>query len=175
MNYHENYLKSVTFEFKRYKTLADKTFVQLAEKDLYWKYSENDNNIALIVKHMVGNMLSRWTNFLTEDGEKPWRNREEEFENPYETKKEMLTAWNEGWDCLFKALDSLNKDNFDTHIKIRNENHTIIEAINRQLAHYANHIGQIVFLGKMIKGSKWVSLSIPKGGSKAFNKEKFWS
>ncbi len=118
-------------------------------------------------------MLSRWTNFLTEDGEKVWRNREGEFENPPQSKSEMLAAWEKGWGCLFNALNTINLDNFDTHIKIRNEEHTIIEAVNRQLAHYANHVGQIVLLGKMIKGDDWVSLSIPKGGSERFNAERF--
>jgi len=173
MYFPENYLKSVTFEFRRYKILGDKTFAQLDEKDIFWTYSKNDNSVAQIVKHMVGNMLSRWTNFLTEDGEKPWRHRETEFEAPYTSKKKMLLAWEKGWQCLFDALESIDLANFDTTIYIRNEPHTIIEATNRQLAHYANHVGQIVFLGKMIKGDNWISPSIPKGGSRAFNKAKF--
>ncbi len=122
---------------------------------------------------MVGNMLSRWTNFLTEDGEKTWRNREEEFKDPYSSKSEMIQAWEKGWQCLFNALNTIDKDNFDSKIKIRNEAHTVYEAVNRQLAHYANHVGQIVFIGRMIKGNEWVSLSIPKGGSEEFNQEKF--
>ncbi len=173
MDFPENYLKSVRFEFLRYKALGDKTFAQLDEKDIHWKYNEGDNSIALIVKHLSGNMLSRWTNFLSEDGEKSWRNRETEFEHPSKSKEELLTAWDQGWQCLFDALDAVNADNFETIIKIRNEDHTIVEAINRQLAHNANHLGQIVLLGKMIKGSEWVSLSIPKGGSEQFNAEKF--
>lgn len=173
MNYPENYLKSALFEFRRYKTLGERTFAQLSENELHRKHSKNDNSIALIVKHMVGNMLSRWTNFLTEDGEKAWRNREEEFESPYTTKDNMLVAWENGWQCLFEALESVNATNFDTIIKISGEDHTIIEATNRQLAHYANHVGQIVLLGKMIKGAEWVSLSIPKGGSSNFNETMF--
>jgi len=173
MDYQENYIKSVIFEFERYKTLGDKTFAQLNEKDIYWTLSETDNSIAIIVKHMAGNMLSRWTNFLTEDGEKLWRNRETEFHDAYQSKKGMTQAWEQGWQCLFHALKSINSANFDSEIKIRNEPHTIFEAVNRQLAHYANHVGQIILLGKMIKGKAWVSLSIAKGASEAFNKEKF--
>ena len=173
MDFPKNYLQSVRFEFDRYKTLGDKTFAQLGASDIHWSYSKEDNSIALIVKHMVGNMLSRWTNFLTEDGEKPWRHREREFEAPPESKEDMMVLWEKGWNCLFDALDSIDEDNFEITIKIRNEDHTIVEAVNRQLAHYANHVGQIVLLGKMIKGSDWVSLSIPKGSSEQFNAKMF--
>ena len=172
MDCQENYLKSIVFEFNRYKSMGDKTLAQLDENDILWKYNPTDNSVALIVKHLVGNMLSRWTNFMTEDGEKKWRNRENEFEHPYATKKELLISWEKGWNCLFEALNSLNDHNLQTEIKIRNEGHTIIEAINRQLAHYAGHVGQIVYLGKMIKGNEWQSLSIPKGESTAFNASK---
>ncbi len=173
MNFQENYLSSVKFEFNRYKTMGDKTFAQLTDEDILWTYSETDNSIAIIVKHLVGNMLSRWTHFLTEDGEKPWREREMEFEAPYTSKNDMIAAWEKGWSCLFDALDSIDSSNFDTKIKIRNKEHTVIEAINRQLAHYSSHVGQLVFIGKMLKGPQWKSLSIPKGGSEAFNKKMF--
>lgn len=172
MTHQENFIKSALFEFRRYKTLGDNTFTQLNDKELLWKYNETDNSISQIVKHISGNMLSRWTNFLTEDGEKSWRNRDTEFEHPFALKTEMVTAWEQGWDCLFEALATVNTNNFSASIKIRNEEHTIIEAVNRQLAHYANHVGQIVLLGKMIKGSKWVSLSVSKGESQAFNRVK---
>lgn len=173
MSFQENYIKNIQFEFNRYKVMGDKTFAQLSDEDILWKYSETDNSIAIIVKHMAGNMLSRWTNFLTEDGEKPWRNREVEFEKPYTSKAEMITAWERGWKCLFDALGNIDHSNFDSKIKIRNEEHSIIEAINRQLAHYCSHVGQIVFMGKMIKGTNWISLSIPKGDSEKFNKKMF--
>lgn len=173
MDFNENYIKSVVFEFNRYKTLGDKTFKQLSENEIHWKNSNTDNSIAIIVKHLVGNMLSRWTNFLTEDGEKPWRNRETEFEVPYTTKTEMIQAWEKGWECLFTALNTINAANFGTKIRIRNQEHSIVEAVNRQLAHYSSHLGQIVFLGKMIKGTDWISLSIPKGESTLFNKKMF--
>ncbi len=175
MNFQENYLKSVVFEFQRYKSMGDKTLAQLSEEEIDWQFKESDNSnsISIIVKHLWGNMLSRWTNFLTEDGEKTWRNREAEFEGTFTSKKEMLTAWEEGWNCVFDALKGINSSNFDTKVKIRNQDHTIVEAINRQLAHYASHVGQMVYLGKMIKGDDWVSLSIPKGGTDAFNKKMF--
>ena len=173
MNFFENYLKSVVFEFRRYKTLGDKSFAQLEEDEILWRKGSDDNSISQIVKHLSGNMLSRWTNFLTEDGEKPWRNREQEFQQPYSSKQEMMVAWEKGWTCLFNALESISEQDYNRLLKIRNEEHTIIEAINRQLAHYANHIGQIVLLAKMIKGTSWQSPSIPKGGSEDFNKQKF--
>ncbi len=170
-----NYMQSILFEFNRYKSYGDKTFEQLSEADIHWCYNQNSNSVALIVKHMVGNMLSRWTNFLIEDGEKSWRNREAEFENPYTDKPEMIAAWEKGWHCVFEALQSVNDSNFDTSIKIRSESHTIFEAVNRQLAHYSGHVGQIVFIGKMLRGNQWQSPTIPKGGSEAFNKKKFRS
>ncbi len=173
MNFSENYLKSVKFEFQRYKTYGDKTFEQLSQEELFWQPSPSDNSIALIVKHLSGNMLSRWTNFLSEDGEKSWRNRDNEFESPPKTKKEVLDLWEKGWRCLFDALNTIDSSNFDTTIKIRGQEHTITEAINRQLAHYASHVGQIIFLGKMIKKQDWRSLTIPKGQSKNFNQKMF--
>ena len=173
MDFTQNYLKSTLYEFRRYKTMGESTFAQLEDSDILWQYHEHGNNISQIVKHLSGNMLSRWTNFLSEDGEKPWRDRDTEFVEPFTTKAAMITAWEKGWQCLFDALSLVNPDNFDTLIKIRNENHTLVEAINRQMAHYASHVGQIVLLGKMIKGERWVSLSIPKGQSKAFNSKKF--
>lgn len=169
----EEYLKSVIKQFEYYKSVGDKTFGQLDEKDLFWQYNEGSNSIAIIVNHLWGNMLSRWTNFLTEDGEKEWRNRDQEFEEVIQSKNELLEKWEAGWNCLFEALNSINTDNFDTKIYIRNQEHSIVEAINRQLAHYAYHIGQIAFLGKMIKSGQWKSLTIPKGKSSEFNAKKF--
>jgi hypothetical protein len=173
MNLQTDYLKSLLFECKRYKSLGDKTFGQLNDPDIHWKYESTGNSIAVIVKHLSGNMLSRWTNFFSEDGEKTWRNRDSEFEDTYNTKEEMLVAWEKGWNCFFDAIQEINEENFKNTIKIRNEPHSIPQALNRQLAHYSYHIGQIVLLGKTIKGENWVSLSIPKGQSKAFNQTKF--
>jgi len=168
-----NYLESIQKQFQYYKLLGDKTFAQLEEKDIFWKQNPESNSIAIIVKHLWGNMRSRWTDFLTTDGEKEWRHRDQEFVEDIKSKKELLAKWEEGWQCLFAALNAVNEDNFDTTIYIRNMGHTIVEAINRQFAHYSYHVGQIVFIGTMIKGKDWQSLSIPKGQSVAFNKEKF--
>ena len=173
MSFSINYITSAKFEFERYKTYGDIVFRQLSEEEFFWQPSKTDNSIAIIIKHLAGNMLSRWTCFLTEDGEKSWRNREDEFEKPPKTKKEVLDLWEKGWDCLFDALNSIDESNFGTLIKIRNQDHTIPEAVNRQLAHYASHIGQIVFMGKMMKKGDWISPTIPKGQSKAFNQKMF--
>ena len=153
--------------------LGDKTFGQLNDETILWKYNEESNNIAIIVKHIVGNMLSRWTNFLTEDGEKEWRLRDTEFEVPYTTKDEMILAWERGWQCLFDAITPLTEKDLEHIIYIRNQGHTVTEAINRQLAHYSYHIGQVVFVARMIVGNNWQSLSVPKGESKNYNKDKF--
>lgn len=168
-----HYLDSVRKQFLYYKSLGDKTFAQVADESLFWKYNEESNSIAIIVKHLHGNMLSRWTDFLTSDGEKEWRNRDSEFADDIKTKAELLTKWEAGWDCLFGAINPLTDQDLDRVIYIRNMGHTVAEAINRQLAHYAYHVGQIVFLGKMIQDEKWTSLSIPKGKSQNYNKEKF--
>jgi len=167
-----NILSSVIKQFEYYKLLGDKTFSNIPDDMLFWQYNNESNSIAVIVKHLWGNMLSRWTDFLTTDGEKSWRKRDEEFENDIASKKEMLDKWNEGWECLFKALSSLKLEDLDKIIYIRSQGHTVTEAIFRQLAHYSYHVGQIVYIGKMAS-ENWVSLSIPKGKSDAFNAEKF--
>jgi len=169
----ENYLSSVRKQFHYYKMLGEKTFAQLSDDQLFWQPNEASNSIAIIVNHLQGNMHSRWTNFLIEDGEKEWRHRDAEFEDLIQTRKDLIEKWGAGWQCLFTALDSIHADNFDTTIYIRNMGHTIVEAINRQLAHYAYHIGQIVYIGRMVKDQGWKSLSIPKGASKRYNTEKF--
>ena len=169
----EVYLQSVKKQFEYYQSVGDKTFLQLDDEDLFWQFNEDSNSIAIIVNHLWGNMLSRWTNFLTEDGEKEWRNRDLEFESVIKTRDELMEKWETGWHCLYTALNSLDESNFNTKVFIRNQEHSIIEAINRQLAHYAYHVGQIAFLGKMIKGNEWSSLTIPKGQSKIFNQDKF--
>lgn len=168
-----DYLESVKKQFEYYKMLGDKTFSQVQDAKLFWQYNENSNSIATIVKHLWGNMLSRWTDFLSTDGEKEWRNRDAEFENDISTRLELINKWEDGWKCLFSALNSLTSDDLDKEIFIRNQGHTITEAINRQLAHYSYHVGQIVFIGKMVADTNWTSLSIPKGNSKAYNSEKF--
>lgn len=157
-----NYLTSIKKHFSQYKSLGDKTIEQLDEKELFWQYNNQSNSIAIIVQHLWGNMLSRWTNFLIEDGEKEWRERDAEFENIIKTKEELITKWDAGWDCLFAALNSLNEEDLGKTIYIRKEPLNVIDAINRQLAHYSYHVGQIVYLGKMQLNDRWVSLSIPK-------------
>lgn len=166
------YLTGIIKQFEYYKMLGEKTFEQLSDDKLFLQVNEDSNSIATIVKHLSGNMLSRWTDFLTSDGEKDWRNRDSEFENDISSHQEMLEVWNKGWDCLFSALNSLSGNDLEKIIYIRNQVHTILDAINRQLAHYAYHIGQIVYIGKMFAG-KWESLSIPRGKSADFNAEKF--
>lgn len=167
------YLESAKKEFGYYKLLGEKTFSQLTDEQLFIEANSESNSIATIVKHLRGNMLSRWTDFLTTDGEKEWRKRDEEFENDISTREELLQKWQEGWSCLFKALDSISDDDLSRVIYIRNQGQTILEAINRQLSHYPYHIGQIVFIGKMLNDKNWNSLSIPKGGSKEYNQDKF--
>lgn len=164
-----DYLHSAIIRFKQYKALGDKTMEQLDDEQLFWQYNEESNSIAIIVQHMWGNMLSRWTNFLTEDGEKDWRQRDLEFEKVIKTKEELILKWDAGWDCLFNALNPLTNEDLEKTIYIRQEGLIVGDAINRQLAHYSYHVGQIVYLGKMQLGKHWVSLSIPKGNSTEYN------
>lgn len=168
-----DFLTSATRQFEYYKMLGEKTLSRLSEEQLLWQYNSESNSIAVIVKHLWGNMMSRWTDFLTTDGEKEWRNRDAEFENDIKTREDVLEKWEQGWNCLFNALSSLTEADLEKEVYIRNQGHTVMEAINRQLAHYPYHIGQIVFLGKMMLNEKWQSLSIPKGNSQQFNAEKF--
>jgi hypothetical protein len=168
-----NYLQSVTKQFEYYKLLGEKTFDQLSEEQLFWQFNPESNSVATIVKHLWGNMVSRWTDFLSTDGEKEWRNREDEFVNNIGTRADMLKKWNEGWDCLFNTLRSLTEADLERTIYIRNMGHSVLDAINRQLAHYPYHVGQIVYIGKMALDANWKSLSIPRGKSAEFNDEKF--
>jgi len=151
--------------------LGDKSFEQLSGDQFFWQYNEESNSIAIIVKHIAGNMLSRWTNFLTEDGEKSWRNRDEEFVNTFKTKAEVLDYWEKGWKCLFHAFNQISEENLNSTIYIRNEPHSVIDAVLRQLAHYPYHVGQIVFIAKMIKNNDWETLSIARNKSDDFNSE----
>lgn len=169
----KNFLTSAIKQFEYYKLLGEKTMAQLPDEKLIWQYNSESNSIATIVKHLSGNMLSRWTDFLTTDGEKEWRNRDGEFENDIKSKEDLLNIWEKGWDCLFTALNSITENDYDKLVYIRNQGHTISDAIIRQIAHYSYHVGQIVFVGKMICDEKWTSLSIPKGNSNAYNSEKF--
>lgn len=169
----ESYLESVKKQFLYYKMLGEKAIHQLEPEQLFVSLNEDTNSIATIIKHISGNMLSRWTDFLTSDGEKEWRNRDAEFENDLKSKEEVLIVWNKGWDCFENTLNDLKPKQLSDIIYIRNEGHTVIEAINRQLAHYPYHIGQIVFYAKQLKNSSWDSLSIPRNKSGNYNAEKF--
>ena len=168
-----NYLENTKKLFRYYKSLGDKSLAQIEEEKIHYLFEENSNNIATIVKHIAGNMLSRWTDFLTSDGEKEWRNRETEFEDTFKSKKEMLDYWEKGWNCLFNAIDPLTENDLDRIVYIRNEGHSVMEAMNRQLAHYSYHVGQLVYVIKALKSSDWQTLTIPRGGSTTFNQEKF--
>ncbi len=173
MNTATSYLESVKKQFLYYKMLGEKAMEQLEPEQLFVSINEDTNSIAVIVKHLSGNMLSRWTDFLTTDGEKETRNRDGEFENDLQTKEQVLKVWETGWDCFLGALNSLQPEQLSEIIYIRNEGHTVIEAINRQLAHYPYHIGQIVFYAKQLKNSEWDSLSIPRNKSNSYNADKF--
>jgi hypothetical protein len=173
METNNSYLESAKKQFLYYKTIAEKAIAQLEPEQLFVSINADANSIEIIIKHLSGNMLSRFTDFLTSDGEKEWRNRDTEFESTIKTKDELLQIWDKGWSCLFNALDSLSSSQLSDVVYIRNEGHTVVEAINRQLAHYPYHVGQIVFYAKMLKKSDWESLSIPKNKSNSYNEEKF--
>lgn len=159
--------------FEYYKSLTEKSIDQISEKQIHELPQPDQNSIAILMKHLVGNMISRWTNFRTEDGEKPWRNREIEFVDDFESKQELLDYWEKGWGILFDALESIEGNELDSIIYIRNDGHKLIEAIERHLAHIAYHTGQIVYLAKMYAGNNWQSLSIPKGKTEEYNRKKF--
>jgi hypothetical protein len=168
-----NFLESSIKLFRYYKGLGEKAMAQLTDEQLMVKPNEASNSIALIVHHLSGNMLSRFTDFLTSDGEKPWRNREAEFAEAYANRAALMKAWDDGWDCLLKSVETLQSEDLSKVIYIRNEGQTVLEAIQRQLAHYPHHVGQILYQAKILKGDEFKSLSIPKGNSADFNKEKF--
>ena len=145
-----DYLENVKKQFENYKVLGEKTIVELPDEKLLWKYNESSHSIAAIVKHLWGNMLSRWKNFLTTSGEVEWSDREAEFYNDIKSRKELLDKWNEGWSYLFNSINSLREDDLQRIICIQNYEHTVAEAINMQLAHYSYYVGQIVLIGKLI-------------------------
>ena len=163
------YLDSAIKRLLTYKTLGDNTFAQLDQNDFHYAPNTGSNSIAIIIRHLHGNMLSRWTHFLSEDGEKPGRDRDAEFSTPSLGKDALIVLWEEGWNCLFTALLALREEDLQKTITIRHEPLIVIDAINRQLAHYPHHVGQIVYIGKMIRNDNWQSLSIPKGASGEFN------
>lgn len=167
------YLESIKKRFEYYKNIGDKTFEQLTDESFFWQYNNESNSIATIVYHISGNMISRWTDFLTTDGEKPTRNRDGEFINIIKTKKEVIQIWENGWKVFWDALHQINEENIESTIYIRGEAHSVVDAINRQLAHYPYHIGQMIYIAKMLKDNDWRTLSIAKNSSEEFNKKMF--
>lgn len=162
------YLDDSIERFRSMKALADKAMAQIDEEAFHWQYDEDSNSVAIILKHMSGNMVSRWTDFLTSDGEKPDRNRDAEFIDTL-SKNELLERWEQGWNITFEALKGLRDEDVTATVTIRGEPHSVIEAINRQISHYAYHIGQIVYVCRMCTSGHWTSLSIPRGKSQEFN------
>jgi hypothetical protein len=165
----QEYLQTAIRRLKYYKDLGDKTFEQLGDKDFHYQPDQESNSIAVIIQHIHGNMLSRWTNFLTEDGEKEWRQRDSEFEIHSSSKQQLIDLWEKGWSCFFNAIEPLQEDDLLKTVYIRKEPLSVIDAINRQLAHYPYHIGQLIYIGKMIKKESWKNLSIRKKQSQQYN------
>jgi hypothetical protein len=166
-----SYIKEALRTFRDYKDLAERAMRQSSDEHLFTTLDPEMNSIALVVKHMTGNMRSRWTNFLTTDGEKPDRNRDTEFVDPPPTREEVMALWEQGWNCAFRAIESLTDADLTRSITIRGQEHSVMQAINRQVAHYAQHVGQIVMLAKHLEHSHWQSLSVPRGRSEEFNKQ----
>jgi Protein of unknown function (DUF1572) len=166
-----SYTEDAQAIFRQYKKLADAAIAQASDADVYRALDPESNSIAIIMKHMSGNMLSRWTDFLTSDGEKPTRNRDTEFEDPPATRAELLALWERAWACLFGALAPLTDADLAHTITIRGEPHSVMQAINRQVAHYSYHCGQIILLAKHIQSSNWKTLSVPRKQSEEFNRK----
>ena len=166
----QHYLDDALQTFRDYKKLAERAIAQTSDEDFFRTIDPESNSIAIIIKHMAGNMLSRWTDFLTTDGEKPDRQRDMEFVMLAETSRaDLLAFWDQGWQAVFAAIEPLSPDDLMRTVTIRGQDHTVVQAINRQISHYANHIGQIVYLAKHFRSSDWQSLSVPKNKSAEFN------
>jgi len=166
----ENYLSDASRSFESYKRLGEKAIEQVSDEEFFRVLDDKSNSIAVIVKHVAGNLRSRWTDFLSSDGEKPDRNRDTEFELMGETRASLMESWEAGWQILFDSIEPLSVEDFDKKIEIRGEEHTIAEALNRQMTHYAYHIGQITFLAKHFRSAEWSSLSVPRNKSDEFNR-----
>lgn len=164
-----SYIEDSIGLFRYYKRLADSAVAQVTDEDLNALLDEDGNSIAIVMKHMAGNMKSRWTDLLNSDGEKPWRDRDSEFVAPDLTRSALLQMWEDGWNCLFRSLEMLAEADLGRTIKIRSEAHSVMQAINRQVAHYAYHCGQIVLLAKHFQHKAWKPLTVPKGKSAEFN------
>jgi len=171
MSLGKTYLNVVQERFKLVKADGDKTLAQLDMEQLHWAVNEVSNSIAVIVKHVSGNMISRWTDFLTSDGEKKTRNRDDEFLDSIASKEELIAVWEKGWDVFLNTLNSLTEEDLLKSVTIRGQQHTVIDAIERQMAHYASHVGQIIYVAKQIKGDDWQTLSIPRGQSQVYTEK----
>jgi hypothetical protein len=167
----EHYIENATAEFRGLKRLADKAVAQVGDEEFFRAIDPESNSVALIMKHLAGNMRSRWTDFLTSDGEKPDRRRDSEFLIEGEDRRAIEEKWEAGWQTLFDALAGLKGEDLMRRVQIRREPHTVVEAVNRQLTHYGEHVGQIIFLAKHLKSADWKTLSIPRGMSEAFNRK----
>ena len=164
-----NYLESIKKQFQYYKLLGDRSLERVEEAQMYWQFNEESNSMAVIVQHLIGNMMSRWTDFLTSDGEKPDRHRDTEFELIDDSRETLMTFWESGWQILFANIEPLTVEDFSKTVTIRGESHSICEAMNRQMTHYAYHVGQIVLLAKHFRSADWRTLSVPKNRSSEFN------
>ena len=166
-------LEAAIGTFRKQKDLAERAMVQLSDQQMHVALDPNTNSIAVIAKHMAGNMRSRWTDFLTTDGEKPWRNRDDEFVDTFTSREQILETWNAGWSCLFQALEALSESDLEKQVAIRGERLIVPLAILRQIDHYAYHVGQIVFIARILAGDNWQVLTIPRGKSREYN-ERVW-
>ncbi len=165
-----NYLDDALKSFRNYKKLAERAIEQVSDEEFFAAIDEEANSIAVVVKHIAGNLRSRWTEFLTTDGEKDFRDRDKEFEVTRDTRESLMEFWETGWQTLFDAIEPLSADDFSRTVTIRGQPHTVVEAISRQLTHYAYHVGQIVLLAKHFRSTEWKSLSVPKNRSAEFNR-----
>ena len=171
-SFFETYHSDALSSFRNAKKLAERAIEQVSDEEFFATIDEEANSIALIVKHVAGNLRSRWTDFLTTDGEKPDRDRDTEFEVIADTRESLMQFWEDGWQILFDSLEPLTEEDFSKTVTIRSEPHSIVEAINRQLTHYSYHVGQIVLLAKHFRSNEWKTLSIAKNRSADFNREK---
>jgi hypothetical protein len=166
-----SYIEDALAIFRQYKLLGERAMQQVSDEQLFASLNEESNSIAIIVKHITGNMRSRWTDFLTTDGEKPSRNRDSEFLDPPATREALMRAWEDGWACVFRAIEPLTDADLARVVTIRGEAHSVMQAINRQLAHYPHHVGQIILLAKHHAGERWQSLSVARNRSAEFNRK----
>ena len=164
------FLESAVAKYQAQKNLAERAIVQLDDEQLHQPLDENTNSVAIIMKHLAGNMRSRWTDFLTTDGEKEWRNRDREFVDDFPSRDDVMAHWQRGWDCLFATLSTLTVDDLTRTVPIRGKPHNVIEAIHRELDHYGYHVGQIVLTARVLAKDNWTTLTVPRGGSQEYNR-----